>query len=368
MDYSNINTLSAKDIIILLEKLYVNAINKNIEFKNLPAVMLWGPPGVGKSSAIYQLKDKLENQTSKKVVVTDIRLLLFNPIDLRGIPVADQNKEVAIWLKPSIFNMNPSDDYINILFLDEISAAPQSVQAAAYQLTLDRRVGEHKLPNNCIVISAGNRSTDKSTFYQMPKALANRFMHINIESDFEAWNEWAVKNQINPMVLSFLKFKPDYLMSFDPKSTDVAFPTPRSWHMVSNVLNTISENVKEVMPLISGLIGSGVAIEFRAWSRVFKGLPNIDDIFLGKCNMVPNEPDVLYALISSIIFKAKTYKDDLFKIENSINYAMKLPADFSFILLKDYLSIDDNYKNELIKIPLFKKWLTEKGKLLNGII
>ena len=131
-------------------------------------------------------------------------MLLFNPIDLRGIPTANADKTLAIWLKPQIFQMDASPNIVNILFLDEISAAPQSVQAAAYQITLDRVVGEHKLPDNCIVIAAGNRVTDKSVSFKMPKALANRLLHIEIEGSYDSWNTWAVKSGINAKVLGYL--------------------------------------------------------------------------------------------------------------------------------------------------------------------
>jgi MoxR-like ATPase len=144
--------------------------------RKIPTVMLWGQPGVGKSDAIRSLAKNLEKTTKKEVRIQDVRLLLFNPVDLRGIPVADANKEFAIWLKPKIFDMDASDKIINILFLDEISAAPPTVQASAYQLTLDRKVGEHKLPDNCIILGAGNRVGDKGVAYKMPTPLANRMM------------------------------------------------------------------------------------------------------------------------------------------------------------------------------------------------
>lgn len=160
----------------------------------MPSVMLWGPPGVGKSQAVREIARRNETDTSKKKVnVTDVRLLLFNPIDLRGIPTANADKTLAVWLKPQIFQMNPDDSVVNILFLDEISAASQSVQAAAYQITLDRVIGEHKLPDNCIVIAAGNRTTDKSVAYKMPKALANRLMHIEIVDSFSSWKKVGCK-------------------------------------------------------------------------------------------------------------------------------------------------------------------------------
>ncbi|MEE0913442.1 MAG: AAA family ATPase [Ruminococcus sp.] len=180
---SGIPSMTVNKTINYLSKAYCAVINNNIPIKKLPSVMLWGPPGVGKSQAIRQLAKIIEDDTGKKSVITDVRLLLFNPIDLRGIPTSNADKTLAIWLKPQIFQMDDSEDIVNILFLDEISAAPQSVQAAAYQITLDRVVGEHKLPENCIVIAAGNRTTDKSVAFKMPKALANRLLHIEVEGN-----------------------------------------------------------------------------------------------------------------------------------------------------------------------------------------
>ncbi|MBR2056459.1 MAG: AAA family ATPase [Clostridia bacterium] len=166
----NIPKMSVGSATEILATTYVSAIKNSVCPKHIPSVMMWGPPGVGKSQAVRQIAKIIERETNKDVSITDVRLLLFNPIDLRGIPTANADKTLAIWLKPQIFQMDENKDKINILFLDEISAAPQSVQAAAYQITLDRVVGEHKLPDNCIVIAAGNRVTDKSVSFKMPKA------------------------------------------------------------------------------------------------------------------------------------------------------------------------------------------------------
>ena len=165
----NIPSMNVGKAVEKLSQAYSTVIKNRLPIKTMPSVMLWGPPGVGKSQAIRQIAKEIEYSTGKAVKVTDVRLLLFNPIDLRGIPTSNADKTLAIWLKPQIFQMDSSDKIVNILFLDEISAAPQSVQAAAYQITLDRVVGEHRLPDNCIVIAAGNRTTDKSVAYKMPR-------------------------------------------------------------------------------------------------------------------------------------------------------------------------------------------------------
>ena len=365
---TNIPSMSIGRIVEDLTKVYSSVIRKGLPIKSVPSVMLWGAPGVGKSQAIRQLAKRIEANTGKKVVVTDVRLLLFNPIDLRGIPTANKDKTLAVWLKPQIFQMNDSDQYVNILFLDELSAAPQSVQAAAYQITLDRVVGEHKLPENCIVIAAGNRTTDKSVAFKMPKALANRVLHLEVEGNFDSWKEWAVQNGVNSKVIGFLSFRREYLMGFDSSNDDLAFATPRSWEMVSNLLNTISDDVDRMYHLIAGLVGCGVALEFRTWAAVYNQLPDVKDIFSGKMPTLPKSTDAMYALVSSMVVYAREHRNDLTKIANSIEYASMMPPDFSTILMKDYMYIEKGYKEKLMKIPAFAKWLRTKGRMINGAV
>lgn len=364
----NIPSMSAGNMVEKLSSVYCTLIQNHYPIKTMPSVMLWGPPGVGKSQAIRQIAKNIGERTSKKVNVTDVRLLLFNPIDLRGIPTSNKDKTLAIWLKPQIFQMDTSNEVVNILFLDEISAAPQSVQAAAYQITLDRVIGEHKLPENCIVIACGNRTTDKSVAFKMPKALANRLMHIEINYSFKSWKEWAMHSGINKKVLGFLSFRQSYLMNFDEKSDDFAFCTPRSWEMVSNLLNFVSDDIDDMFPLISGIVGSGVAIEFRTWAKVYKDLPDIEDVFDGKTMVIPTGTDAMYALISSMSAYARDHKNEMDRIANSIRYADKMPPDFSAILLKDYMYIDEHYKEKLMNIPEFVTWLQTKGRLMNGAV
>lgn len=361
---NNVPQMSIGKIVRSLSTAYAAIDKAGERFSAFPSVMLWGAPGVGKSQAVRQIAKELERETGKRTAVTDVRLLLFNPIDLRGIPTANADKTLAVWLKPKIFDMDPSDKVINILFLDEISAAPQSVQAAAYQITLDRVVGEHALPDNCIVIAAGNRVTDKSVAYKMPRALANRLMHFEAEISVDGWREWAVSNGINDKVVGFLGFARDFLLK--EGDDDLAYPTPRSWEMVSNVLNTVEGDVEAAYPFIAGLVGAGTAIEFSGWCRVYDKLPDIADIFKGKPSPVPNTTDALYALTSAMTAYAREHKTDMAQITNAIKYAQRLPADFSAVLLKDFCAIERGYREKLMKVPEFLRWLNEKGKLLNG--
>ena len=364
---TNVPSVNVGTAVTKLADMYCSAVKSGAGLGVLPSVMLWGAPGVGKSQGIRQIASKIEASTGKRVHVTDVRLLLFNPIDLRGIPTANEDKTLAVWLRPQIFDMDPSEDVINILFLDEISAAPQSVQAAAYQITLDRTVGEHRLPANCIVIAAGNRVTDKSVAYKMPKALANRLLHLEVSTDMESWRAWAVSRGINEKVTGFLSFKPDRLMAFDPAADDLAFATPRAWEVVSNILNTVSDDIDSVFTLIAGVIGSGTAAELRAWSRIYDKLPDIERIFSGTERRVPKGTDALYALVSSMSKYASEHREDLDAIANSIEYAEKLPPDFSVVLMQDYMNIEEGYREKLMMIPGFIRWMRSRGALLNGV-
>ncbi|MBQ7294498.1 MAG: hypothetical protein IJW79_12265, partial [Clostridia bacterium] len=261
-----------------------------------------------------------------------------------------------------------SPSVVNILFLDEISAAPQSVQAAAYQITLDRVVGEHRLPENCIVIAAGNRVTDKSVAYKMPKALANRLLHIEVEGSFSSWLDWAVKNGINEKVVGFLAFRADMLFGFDAKSDDLAFATPRSWEMVSNILNTVSNNVTDMYALIAGLVGSGIALEFRSWSELHRDLPDIEGIFNGTELNLPKTSDTMYAVVSAMLIYAKEHRYELNRIGNSIKYAEKMPADFVALLLRSYEAIEEDYKSILMQIPEYLAVAGKRSIMRNGSV
>lgn len=365
---SNMWQTTVNGFVSLLSEAYVNIYNTyGLHMNKFPSVMLWGAPGVGKSQGVQQIARNIQKDTGKMVYVTDVRLLLFNPIDLRGIPVADQNKEFAIWLKPKIFEMK-KEDCINILFLDEISAAPQSVQAAAYQITLDRKVGEHLLPDNCIVIAAGNRITDKSVAVKMPRALSNRMLHVEVSSNPKIWLRWATENNISSKVVGFLQENGSKLCINDSNNDDLAFPTPRTWEMVSNVLKIFNDDHIKAYPLIAGLIGKGLALEFKSWCSVYAELPKMEDIFNGTAMIVPKKTDELYALITSITEEAKQHKDDTIKIGNSIRYAMKLPADYAELLMQNYSLLGQDFNDFLKEVPEYRNYLYKKGQLLNGKI
>lgn len=255
---------------------------------------LWGPPGVGKSSVVRAVAAKLN------LSLIDLRASLLDPTDLRGIPTVEGGN--ARWCPPDFLPRGTNTS--GILFLDELNVAPPLVQASLYQLTLDRRIGEYQLPDGWRIAAAGNRAEDGSVTFRMPAALANRFVHIEFEADFEDWRNWAVGKDIHPWVVSFLSLRKELLLSLT--KTERGFPTPRSWEMVSDILKTVG-NHRTAQDILVGTIGEAAAIEFsgfcdRAISEkaILKILADPENASL------PDKLGDLYAVVSYVTFSAKS--------------------------------------------------------------
>ncbi len=287
--------------------------------EHLP-IFLWGPPGIGKSSIVRQIAEELG------IGFVDLRLSLLDPSDLRGLPKFDE--EEVKWLPPAFLPKNGE----GILFLDEINLAPHTVQAAAYQLILDRRVGEYVLPEGWRIIAAGNRLEDRAFVYEMPAPLANRFVHFEVETNLEDWKKWAYENDICKEVIAFLNFRPELLFKFDPKSKEKAFPTPRSWEFVSKLLKM---GIKD-MESIAGAVGKGAAVEFVSFLAAIEEMPDVKEVLTGK-DIIPERADVMHALISALIHFVKNAENGDKYIDRLVEYALKLEPQFAVLLIKDAL-------------------------------
>ena len=185
------------------------------------------------------------------------------------------------------------------------SAAP-SVQSAAYQLILNRRSGKYVLPDNVVMVAAGNRESDKGVTYRMPTPLANRFVHQEMRVDFPSWQEWAVKNNEHKDVVGYLTFAKQDLYDFDAKSASRAFATPRSWHFVSQLLQDDDTDDDTNMNLIAGTVGEGLAVKFMAHRKIAGRMPNPADILSGKVDSLDvKEVSAMYSLVISMCYELK---------------------------------------------------------------
>src|SRR5262245_8144949 len=185
------------------------------------SVMIWGPPGIGKSATVRAVAAKLG------VGLVDLRISQLAPTDLRGLPVPDSG--VARWLPPEFLPRKGR----GVLFLDEINLAPPAVQGIAQQLVLDRRVGSYTVPDGWFVWAAGNRREDRAATFDMPAPLANRFLHFELEPDLDGFLRYAARNDLSHEIVAFLGFRPALLHALDPSRP--AWPSPRSWEMASQL-------------------------------------------------------------------------------------------------------------------------------------
>ena len=321
-------------------------------------VMLHGSPGVGKSDVVRQVAKQ------RGIELIDLRLSQLDPVDLRGVPSVDTKKHITSWNTPSFL---PTDGK-GILFLDEINSAAQATQAAAYQLVLDRKLGDYVMPPGWAIIAAGNRSTDRAIVNQMSTALKNRFTHLNYEVSNDDWCDWALRNNIAVEVLGFIRFRPMLLNEFEQRNESKeekervqrmkdaqAFATPRSWEFLSKIVQQKPSSDIEY-ELYTGIVGEGSAAEFMGYLKYYRDLPNLDALLMNPgAAKVPEEPATLYALSTGLATKAT--QDNM---ERVVKYALRLPAEFQVLLMKDAIARD----NDLTQTKPFNEWAIKNAEVM----
>ena len=271
-------------------------------FKVKRPLFLWGPPGIGKSDLVAGITKELGG------IMYDCRLGQMEPTDIRGIPFYNKDIGKMDWAPPiDLPDEETASKYpIVVLFLDEMNSASGSVQAAAYQLILNFRIGKYHLPKNTVIVAAGNRESDKGVTFRMPTPLANRFLHQEMKVDFPSWLEWAVNNKVHKDVVGYLSFAKQDLYDFDAKSSSRAFATPRTWMFVSELLQEDDGDNETLANMISGTVGEGLAIKFMAHRKVAAKMPNPSDILSGKVkDLNVKEVSAMYSLVISMCYELK---------------------------------------------------------------
>lgn len=289
-------------------------------------IFLWGPPGVGKSDIVKQLGD----DSGRNVI--DVRLSLWEPTDIKGIPYYDPEKKTMVWASPD--ELPKLFDDTSILFLDEMNSAVPATQAAAFQLILNRRIGQYVLPPGVSIVAAGNREGDKGVTHRMPAPLKNRFIHLEVEANYDDWLLWATGNDQPAQVISYLEYAKQDLYAFDPKSPETAFATPRTWSMVSDLVRDDDLDDSVLHTLVAGSIGAGLAAKFMAHRKIVGLLPKPEDVLDGTATtFAVKEISAMYSMVISCCYELQsTFKrsDDKYveKFDNFLLFMMNnMPAE-----------------------------------------
>jgi hypothetical protein len=289
---------------------------------------IWGACGIGKSQIVNQVADDLG------VEFIDVRAVQLDPVDLRGLPriAADQTE----WVPPKFLPAAGK----GILFLDELTSAPQMTQAGCYQLVLDRRLGEYALPDEWVVIAAGNPASERGVHFSMPRPLRNRFVHLDLEADLNDWCKWAVKAGVRPEIIAFLRFKPELLHAADTTADVNAWPTPRSWEMASNVLSGIARRQRTAFlsgasefeaQLLDGTVGPAATSELVAFLRLFRQLPSIDEILLNPDSApLPTETSAQIAVATAL---GRAMTDN--SVGRGLRYLNRMPTEMRVMAMRD---------------------------------
>ncbi len=303
--------------------------------------IVWGPPGCAKSEIAQQVAADATRE------YLDVRALLLDPVDLRGIPWRDSNDRTR-WAPPAF--LPPANDPGQWLInLEELPSAVPMVQAALYQLVLDRKCGEYELPPGAALIACGNRDTDRGVTHRMPTPLASRFVHLEIRVDASDWCAWGATNGIAPEVLFFIQMRPELLHVFDPQSGEKAFPCPRTWKFVSNIVtHRAGLDATAERALFRGTVGEAAAVEFTAFLQVWRELPHPRAIIDDPDNApIPDNASALLAVCGALYRLA----DDI-NLDSIVTYATRLRREVGEFLVGSCIRRDQ----ALSHTPAYIRW------------
>lgn len=324
------NVASAEEVMDIIET-SATALMKNPELAlSLPAIMLRGAPGVGKSTIVKTVAEKLG------IGFIDVRLAQMERVDFAGLPSI--NNGMTEWNVPSFWPRDMKSH--GIILLDEITSAPADCQVAAYSVVLDRRIpnSNYVLPNGWLIVAAGNRTCDRAVVKTMSSALANRFVHFEVEANSEDWVKWAIRNDINPAVVGFINFRPGLLFKMEGQNLEQGWPSPRSWERVSNSIKMFGGNNNIMRKVVYGLIGNSVGLEFMEFLKMSSEFDSILEIMLDdkKEFQLPEKADKRYAISSAVIYHL--WNGDDSDTEQRVNgfykILMKMPSDFAAMMIR----------------------------------
>ena len=334
----------------------------------IPPLMVWGAPGLGKSTIIRKAAEEFG------IGFIDVRLAQREPVDVRGLPVPDRERKCVDWLVSGEW---PREGR-GILLFDELTAADRSLQVAAYELILDRRLGDlYKVPDGWYICAAGNRVDDAAVAGTMSSALANRFMHVELAEDVEAWASWAVRNGIHPAVIGFLRYRPECLLRQEQENLERGWPTPRSWERVSIMLRIIPDAEEDetlLRKIVYGLVGNRAGVEFAEYFKLNAEFDDVRAMMLDPSRPVtiPVKIDRKYAFCAGLayfVWRGKSEEESRELLNGFFRISRKLSSDFASMTMCDAMTgggriAEKEAAAKLFHHPDYEKWAATHGSAM----
>jgi hypothetical protein len=333
MRYSHIKTSIA-------EQFKVEGGNKIVPF-------ILGAPGGGKSACAREVIAELDIPADN---VVEFTASLRDPVDVLGTP--NNTGEYTRWVPPEEFYKLRQGVGRAALILEELSDAPVPMQNALCGVIYDRRAGNLQLSDNLFIIATGNRTEDKSGAARITSKLANRTRRFEFQENIDDWTEWALDNNIDPVLIQFLRFRPGLLSDFDPNR--FANPTPRAWERVNLIPTNLDGGL--FFDNCAGEVGEGAAAEYTGFKRIYQSLPDVDSILLDPAGAdVPADPATLYALTGALARKAT--KDNFDRVSK---YLSRMSPEFNVMATKDAIKLQPAIKHT----RSFVEWASKNAEVL----
>lgn len=332
----------------LTPKKLKSRIIRCLEKQRVPFVK--GPPGVGKSAMMRDIAKEFG------LKLIDVRMSQCTPEDLMGLPMRDGNRARFIPFNMFPVEGDPVPEGKNgwLLFLDEYNSCSKAVEAAGYKLVLDRMVGTLNLHENVFVVAAGNREQDKAIVNRSSTASQSRFIHFELEPNLADFKEIAIKKGYDSRVVGFLDFKPSLMSDFKPDHTGHTYACPRTWEFVSDFILGLDYDDID-LPLLAGTIGDGPAIEFHAFLKAFKDIPDFKDIRKAPSQTaVPTDTGTRYAVLTMMLDKYD--KSDKGTFTDIVDYVKRFPPEMQIVYCR-------NISKKNPKISDHKEWSDLIGTL-----